>query len=220
MILHDYHRSSAAFRVRIALNLKNVAYSVRTWNLDARDHYSPAYVHINAQGLLPTLVDGSLTLTQSAAIVEYLEEKIRTAPLLPDDLAGRARVRAIFNQLVCDVHPLTTRRVGRYLDEQLGAPAQAVTEWKQAWIINGLRTLDATLAADPRTGAFCHGDTPSLADIALVPQVVSAQALQIDINTVPTIAEIFDHCMKLPAFRDAHPDHCSSSLQQADPQAH
>lgn len=218
MILHDYHRSSAAFRVRIALNLKNVAYTALAWDLDQHAQRTAPYLEVNPQGLVPALEDGAPPLFQSGAIIEYLDEKYNAAPLLPDDALGRARVRGIFQQLTCDIHPLTTRRVAWYLDEQFAATAHEVIQWRRAWVFEGLQALETSLAASPHTGRFCHGDTPTLADVGLVPQVVSAQTLQIDLEAMPTISRIHANCMQVGAFRDAHPDNCSSSPHLA-PQA-
>ncbi|MEW6345894.1 MAG: maleylacetoacetate isomerase [Pseudomonadota bacterium] len=207
--LHDFHRSSASFRVRIALNLKRLRYDQVVHDLDTGAHRASAYLAVNPQGLLPALVTGTQVLTQSLAILEFLETAYPDPPLLPATPLEQARVRALFQVVAADTHPLTTMRAGHYLKAMLGADDAAVKRWKQHWMIDGLAALETLLAADPATGRYCHGTHVSFADIALVPQVVSAQKLGIVIEEFPAIARIVEHCMQLQAFQDAHPDACS-----------
>lgn len=210
MVLHDYYRSSSAFRVRIGLNLKGVAYSIQVHSLDEQAHRSSTYLKINPHGLLPALEDAGQTVFQSGAILEYLDEKIALPMLLPRDLPGKARVRGLFYHVACDIHPLTTRRVTGYLQQRGATPEETLT-WKRAWMREGLFSLEVALASHPATGLFCHGNEPSLADIALVPQVVSALTQGVMLDDLPTVLRIYERCMALPAFRDAHPDCCSSN---------
>src|SRR5579864_2049573 len=170
MKLYGYSRSSAAFRVRIALNLKKLDCENAFIHLRRGDQSGPRYLGVNPQGLVPALeVDGQ-TLTQSLAIIEYLDETHPEPPLLPRDAAGRARVRALAAIVACDIHPLDNLRVLRYLHGPLGHDQGAIETWYNHWIDSGFRALEPLLAEDDRTGAFCHGDRPGLADIALVPQ--------------------------------------------------
>ena len=177
MKLYGYFRSSAAFRVRIALNLKGLDYENAFIHLRRGDQAAPEFLGINPQGLVPALEIDGQTLTQSSAIIEYLDETHPEPPLLPRDAAGRARVRALAAIVACDIHPLNNLRVLRYLHGPLGHDQGVIETWYNHWIDSGFRALERLLADDPRTGAFCHGDTPGLADIALVPQVVQRRAL-------------------------------------------
>jgi maleylacetoacetate isomerase len=206
MKLYGFFRSSAAFRVRIALNLKGLAYESAAIHLRRNDQTKPEYLGVNPQGLVPTLeVDGE-TLTQSLAIIEYLEETHPEPPLLPQTPAERARVRALADIVACDIHPINNLRVLRYLTHSFGRGESEIASWYNHWLEAGFQALEGLLAPDPRTGLFCHGDRPGLADIALVPQVVNAERYRLDMGPYPTITRIFDRCMKLGAFTDAHPD--------------
>jgi len=206
MKLYGFFRSSAAFRVRIALNLKQLDYDQAFIHLRRGDQSQPAYLGVNPQGLVPALeIDGE-TLIQSLPIVEYLDETHPEPPLLPADAAGRARVRALAAVVACDIHPINNLRVLRYLMRPLGHDQAAVEAWYNHWIDEGFRALEGMLAGDRRTGRFCHGDQPGLADIALVPQVVNSQRYQLDLAPYPTIARIYETCMKLDAFAAAHPE--------------
>jgi maleylacetoacetate isomerase len=205
MKLYGYFRSSAAFRVRIALNLKMLDYDAAFIHLRRGDQGQPEFLGINPQGLVPALeIDGD-TLIQSLPIIEYLDETHPQPPLLPPDAAGRARVRALAAIVACDIHPLNNLRVLRYLHGSLGHDQGAIGSWYNHWIDSGFCALERLLAADRRTGAFCHGEQPGLADIALVPQVVNAERYQLDLGPYPTITRIFKTCMKLDAFAAAHP---------------
>lgn len=206
MKLFGFFRSSAAFRVRIALNLKGLAHSDAFVHLRRGDQRSGDYLGVNPQGLVPALeVDGE-TLIQSMAIAEYLDETHPEPPFLPADPVGRARVRALAAIVACDIHPINNLRVLRYLARQLGHDQAAIEAWYNHWIASGFEALERLLATDRRTGGFCHGDRPGLADIALVPQVVNSERYRLDLSPYPTISRIFATCMKLDAFAAAHPN--------------
>jgi maleylacetoacetate isomerase len=206
MKLYGYFRSSAAFRVRIALNLKNLDYDNAFVHLRRGEQAQPEFLGLNPQGLVPALEVEDHRLIQSMAIIEYLDETHPDPPLLPRDAVGRARVRALAAIVACDVHPLNNLRVLRYLHRPLGADQDAVATWYNHWIDSGFHAIEGLLAGAGESGVFCHGDQPGLADIALVPQVVNAERYRLDLAPYPTIARIFENCMKLDAFAAAHPD--------------
>jgi maleylacetoacetate isomerase len=206
MKLYGYFRSSAAFRVRIALNLKGLAYDAASIHLQRNEQTRPEFLGINPQGLVPALVDGDATMIQSLSIIEYLDETHPDPPLLPRSAPERARVRALAQIVACDIHPINNLRVLRYLRHRLGADDAAIAAWYNHWIAAGFEAFERLLAGDPRTGAFCHGGTPGLADIALVPQVVNAQRYRLDLGPYPMISAIYERCMALDAFAAAHPD--------------
>lgn len=206
MKLYGFFRSSAAFRVRIALNLKGLSYETAAIHLRRNDQVKPEYLGINPQGLVPTLEDGGRTLIQSMAIIEYLEEIYPDPPLLPRPAAERARVRALANIVACDIHPVNNLRVLRYLTHSFGRDDADIAAWYNHWIAAGFEALEALLAGDARTRAFCHGDQPGLADVTLIPQVVNAGRYRLDMAPYPTIARIFERCMTLDPFRAALPD--------------
>ncbi len=205
MRLYSYSRSSAAFRVRIALNLKKLTYDTISIHLRRGDQAGAEFRGVNPQGLVPALETDGHTLIQSLAIIEYLDETHPEPPLLPRDPAGRARVRALAAIVACDIHPIDNLRVLRYLQRPLGHDEAAVAAWFNHWIEEGFGALEQLLAADGRTGRFCHGDQPGLADIALAPQVVNAERYRLDLHPYPTITRIFESCMKLDAFAAAQP---------------
>jgi maleylacetoacetate isomerase len=205
MKLYSYFRSSAAFRVRIALNLKKLDYDTTAIHLRRNDQSKRDYRGINPQGLVPTLEDDGRTLIQSLAIIEYLDEIHPEPPLLPKDPADRARVRALADIVACDIHPINNLRVLRYLTHQLGHDDAAIGNWYNHWIAAGFEGLEPLLAQDARTGAFCHGDSPGLADIALVPQVVNAERYRLDLAPYPTLTRIYQNCIRLEAFTAAQP---------------
>jgi maleylacetoacetate isomerase len=206
MKLYGYFRSSAAFRVRIALNLKGLSYEQFSIHLRRNDQAKPEYRGVNPQGLVPALETDGHTLIQSLAIIEYLDETHPEPPLLPAAPADRARVRALSEIVACDIHPINNLRVLRYLTHTYGKSESDIGPWYNHWIDAGFQALETLLASDPRTGTFCHGDRPSLADVALVPQVVNAERYRLDMLPYPTISRIFAACMELPAFAAAHPD--------------
>src|SRR5215472_16365914 len=206
MKLYGYFRSSAAFRVRIALNLKKLNYETAPIHLRRNDQSTADYLAVNPQGLVPTLVDGDRRLIQSLAILEYLDEAYPEPPLLPAHRDERARVRGLAEIVACDIHPINNLRVLRYLTHSLGHDEAAIADWYNHWIAAGFQALEALLSEDARTGRFCHGDTPGLADVALVPQVVNAERYRLDPGPYPTISRISRHCMTLEPFQAAHPD--------------
>ncbi len=207
MKLYTYFRSSAAYRVRIALNLKGLDYEAVPVHLlrEGGQHLMDNYLTINPSGLVPALQDDRMTLTQSMAIIEYLDELHPMVPLLPKDAVGRARVRELAQIIACDIHPVNNLRVLKYLVKHLGLSEEAKTDWYRHWVIEGLRSVEAHLARNLGTGRFCHGDTPTIADCFLVPQVFNAQRFDIDVDAYPTIARINALCVDLPAFKAAHP---------------
>jgi len=206
MKLFGFFRSSAAFRVRIALNLKGLSYEDAFIHLRRGDQRRDDYLAVNPQGLVPALeVDGH-TLIQSMAIIEYLDETHPQPAFLPADPVGRARVRALAAIVACDIHPINNLRVLRYLARPLGHDQAAIETWYNHWIETGFAAFEQLLTGDGRTGEFCDGDKPGLADIALVPQVVNSERYRLDLSPYPTIARIYANCMKLDAFAAAHPN--------------
>ncbi|SHM31618.1 maleylacetoacetate isomerase [Duganella sacchari] len=207
MKLYTYFRSSAAYRVRIALNLKGLAYDAAPVHLlrNGGEQLSDAYRAVNPAMLVPALEDDGNVIGQSLAIIEYLEETHAATPLLPSDALGRARVRALALTVAADTHPLGNLRVLKYLTGQLGVTEEVKLGWQQHWLRTGLATLEALLANDARTGRFSHGDTPTLADCCLAPQVFGAQRFGVDMSPYPTVMRIHAACGELPAFQQAHP---------------
>lgn len=205
--LYTYFRSSAAYRVRIALNLKGIDYQAVPVHLvkGGGQHKSLDYLALNPQGLVPALETDGQVLTQSLAIMEYLDETHPETALLPADALGRARVRAIAQAIACDIHPINNLRVLQYLGGTLGLDQAAKDTWYRHWVETGLRAVEAMLDRDPRTGAFCHGDQPGLADCCLVPQVFNARRFNCDLTALPTIVRIADRCEKIDAFNRAAP---------------
>ncbi len=205
MILHGYYRSSASFRVRIALNLKAIDYRDTPWHLRHGAHLDATFGAMNPHKMIPVLDDDGTLLTQSLAIIEYLDETHPSPAFLPSNPRERAYVRALAQSIACDIHPIDNLRVLKYLREQFNADEAAIGAWYNHWIAKGFAGLEATLASDPRTGQYCFGDAPGFADILLVPQVVNAGNYKLDMRPYPTIERIFDHCMTLAAFERAHP---------------
>jgi maleylacetoacetate isomerase len=207
MQLYDYFRSSASYRVRIALNLKGLPYEVVPVNLvrNGGEQLSAEYRRINPDALVPALVDEGAALTQSLAIIEYLEETHPKPSLLPGDAADRAYVRGIALSIACDIHPLNNLRVLRYLVRQLHVAEEDKNAWYRHWCEQGLAALETSLARDKRVGTFCYGDTPTLADCCLVPQIANAQRLECDLSGMPTIMRINAACLATDAFANAAP---------------
>jgi len=208
MKLHSYFRSSASFRVRIALALKNLDYEYAAVHLlqGGGQQFAPAFKAMNPAALVPVLEDEDGTvLSQSLAIIEYLDETRPQPPLLPGDAVARARVRAIALAIACEIHPLNNLRVLGYLVKTLGVSEEQKNAWYRHWVETGLATVETMLAADPRTGACCHGDLPTLADICLVPQIFNAQRFNCRLDHVPTVMRIHEHCLRLPAFAQSVP---------------
>ena len=208
MKLYTYFRSSAAYRVRIALNLKDLAYETVPVHLTrgGGEQLTAAYRELNPQALVPVLEDGTRHLTQSLAIIEYLDEVHPKPPLLPRDPQGRARVRALALAIACDLHPLNNLRVLNYLTGPMGLGNEAKQAWYCHWIAQGLGALEATLAKDGQTGKFCHGDAPGLADCCLVPQMANARRFKCDVVPYPTLLKIESNCQALDAFQRAAPE--------------
>ena len=205
MKLYGYWRSSAAYRVRIALNLKGLAYDIVSINLAKGEHGHADYAAVNPQGLVPVLEDDGERLYQSLAIIEHLEETHPEPPLLPRDPAGRCRVRSLALIVACEIHPLNNPRVLNYLTGNLGISEAQKLAWYDHWVKTGFTALETRLTTERSTGRYCHGDTPTLADIALVPQVANALRFNVDMSGFPTIRHINDACQKLEAFQKAAP---------------
>lgn len=207
MKLYTYFRSSAAYRVRIALHLKDIPYQAVPVHLlrDGGQQLQPSYRSVNPSALLPALDDDGAIVTQSLAVLEYLEETHPATPLLPADALGRARVRALALTIACDIHPIGNLRVLKYLKQHLDIGEDAKLEWLQHWMREGFQTLETLLAGHPDTGRFCHGDTPTLADCCLLPQLFNAERFGLDLTPYPTIRAIQTACAALPAFIAAHP---------------
>lgn len=206
LTLHGYYRSSAAYRVRIALNLKGLAYEKTFIHLRNGDQFSDDYAILNPQQQVPTLVtdDGNI-LVQSPAILEWLEEVYPEPALLPSDPLGRQRVRALAAVPGCDIHPIGNLRVLQYLQTDLRQNAEAAAAWSRHWIGLGFTALERMLAEHPATATFSHGDTPTLADLYLVPQMFNAARFKVDMSQFPTIQRIHDACNELEAFVNAAP---------------
>lgn len=205
MKLYDYFRSSAAYRVRIAMNLKELSAEREFIHLRKGEQRGDAYRAINPQKLVPTLIDGDVTLTQSLAIIEYLNETKAGPALLPSDPAGRARVRQLAQIIACDIHPINNLRILGYLTGKLGLSEEQRDEWYRHWVKEGFEALEALLQ-DKATGTFCHGDQPTLADICLVPQVFNGLRFKVDMAPYPVINRIYAQCNTLEAFAEAKPD--------------
>ncbi|WP_018991012.1 maleylacetoacetate isomerase [Aromatoleum toluclasticum] len=208
MKLYTYFRSSAAYRVRIALNLKGLAWDAVPVHLvrDGGEQRQPAYLELNPVGLVPTLDDDGQLLTQSLAIIEYLDETHPEPGLLPAGAADRARVRAIAQAIACDIHPINNLRVLQYLKREFGISDAQRDAWYRHWVEVGLAGVEQLLARDKRTGTFCHGDAPTLADCCLVPQVFNARRFGCDLSAMPTVRRIAERCATLEAFRLAAPE--------------
>jgi maleylacetoacetate isomerase len=205
--LYTYFRSSAAYRVRIALNLKGLAYEAVPVHLlrDGGQQNQPAYRALSPLGTVPALQTGEGAFTQSLAIIEYLDETHQLPPLLPASAAERARVRALAQTIACDIHPVNNLRVLQYLGKHFAATQEQKDAWYRHWVGEGLRAVEQLLVGDSRTGAFCHGDAPTLADCCLVPQVFNARRFDCPLDAMPTIRRIVAACEALPAFRNAAP---------------
>lgn len=207
MRLHGYYQSSAAYRVRIALNLKGLSYENLTHHLRKGEQRDPAYLRLNPQGLVPALeTHDPAVLTQSLAIIEYLEEVHPQPALLPSPPLDRARVRALAQVCAIDIHPINNLRVLKYLKAGFGLGQERIDAWYRHWVKEGFSALETLLASDARTGRYCHGDEPGLADICLIPQVFNARRFKVDMARYPTIDRVANAAANLPAFEKAHPD--------------
>jgi len=208
MKLYNFFRSSASYRVRIALNLKGVQYEYVPIHLrrGGGEQYTPAYKALNPQGIIPTLEDGGRVLTQSLTIIEYLEERYPAPPLLPRDPADRATVRSMALAVACEIHPVQNLRVLNYLKDVLHHTEEELNAWSRHWITQGLTALEQMVRAAPNRGAFCFGNMPSLADLCLVPQLVNARRFGCDLSACPALVQIDATCCALPAFAQAAPE--------------
>jgi len=208
IILHNYFRSSASYRVRIALNLKKLEYEYRGVHLtrSGGEQHLPAFRELNPQALVPVLDHRGDRLTQSLAILEYIEEMWPKPALLPPTAFERARVRALALVVACEIHPLNNLRVLHYLTGTLGATSDAKDEWYRHWVRTGLEALENELADRGDTGEFCHGSTPTIADCCLIPQLFNARRFHCDLSPYPTLLAIERNCLALAAFRDAAPE--------------
>jgi maleylacetoacetate isomerase len=208
MKLYNYFRSSASFRVRIALNLKGLPYDYISVHLAKGDHKKPEFAEVAAAGLVPLLeLDDGTRLDQSLAMMEYLDETHPTPALLPADALGRARARALAQSIACEIHPLNNLRVLKYLVKDMGQSEEAKNTWYVHWCRTGLESFEKQLAQLPQS-TYCYGDTPTLADCCLVPQIFNAQRFNTPTDGLPRIMAAFDNCMKLDAFIKAGPKHC------------
>jgi maleylacetoacetate isomerase len=204
IVLHDYYRSSAAYRVRIALNLKGLEYESRTVNLLHSEQQGDEYRALNPHGLVPMLEIDGCKLTQSLSIIMYLATRYPEPPLLPADAADAAHVRSMALSIACDIHPVNNLRVLKYLKGELGASQDEVDAWYRHWIVQGLAPLEAVAA--PRAGAFLFGDTPTIADVCLVPQLFNARRFDVPLDAYPTLLRADANANTLDAFAAAHPD--------------
>ena len=206
MELYNYFRSSASYRVRIALALKGLEYDYKPVHLTKNEHLHESYAAVSASRLVPLLRDGDHMLTQSLAIIEYLDETHPEPPLLPKAPAERARVRALALDVACEIHPLNNLRVLRYLVRDLKVSEDDKDRWYRHWVETGLEVVERQLAAQP--GTYCHGSTPTLADCCLVPQIFNAQRFKCRTDHIPQTMRVYEACMKLPAFSKTQPSEC------------
>ncbi|MEH6626536.1 MAG: maleylacetoacetate isomerase [Motiliproteus sp.] len=211
MILYDYYRSSASYRVRIALNLKRLEYQQVSVNLLQMEHRSAAYLQRNPQGLVPVLEDDHGLLSQSLAICEYLDEAYPGPKLLPESASGRARVRCLAQIIACEIHPMNNLRALKYLQGELNISDDQKAQWYQHWVAEGFAALEQKLSQDPETGKFCQGDQPGLVDLCLVPQMFNARRFNCELAAYPTLVRIDSACQQLQAFAAAHPDRQADS---------
>ena len=204
MRLFTFFRSSAAYRVRIALNLKGVPHDMVPVHLRRSEQNHESYRTLNPMGLVPTLEDGGAVINQSMAILEYLEETYPNPPLLPDNPVDRAHVRAIAFTIACDIHPLQNLRVLQYLSRNYGFEQAQIDDWYRHWVSQGLLAVEKMVK--PKSGKFCFGDQPGLADLCLVPQLANARRVSADLTLMPTLLRIEEHCQAMEAFQRAAPD--------------
>lgn len=207
LVLHNYFRSSSAYRVRIALGLKGLPFDYVSVHLnrDGGEQFQPAFSRRNPQQLVPVLSDGEFDVGQSLAIIEYLDEAYPDTPLLPSTAQARARVRQLSLAMACDIHPLNNLRVLKYLTGPMGLDEAAKGEWISHWHGIGLAALEADLARDAQRGRYCVGDTPTMADCCVVPQLFAARRFGMDLEPFPTLLAVEAACLTLPAFEQAHP---------------
>ena len=209
-ILHNYFRSTTSARVRIALNMKSIDYQYKAYSLLPNEHKSAAYLKLNPQGLVPALEIRSQhskpkIITQSLAIMEYLDEAYPHPPLLPKTAIGRARVRSLSQIIGVDIHPINNLRILRYLDQEFGADDSAKKKWFHQWAHAGFSALETRLSSEPETGVFCHGSLPSMADICLYAQMFNNARFGMDMDAYPAVMRIYKECENLPAFQAGSP---------------
>lgn len=205
-VLHNFFRSSASYRVRAALSLKDLDYEYRSYVLRNGEQRGDAYLALNPQGLVPTLETPQGALSQSLAILEWLDEAHPEPPLLPADPWARARVRSLAHAIALDVHPLNNLRVLQYIQQVFGADDAAVAVWFRHWVAEAFAAVETRLAGEPETGRYCHGDTPGMADLCLAAQVVNNRRFDVDMTPYPAINRVFDALMGLRAFEAALPE--------------
>ena len=210
MELYNYFRSSASYRVRIALAIKGLAHDYMPVHLANSEQLGESYATVSASRLVPLLKDGDAVLTQSLAIIEYLDETHPQPPLLPADALGRARVRALAHDIACEIHPLNNLRVLRYLTRDLKLSEDDKNRWYRHWVETGLEVVGRQLAAQP--GRYCHGEAPTLADCVLVPQVFNAQRFNCRTEHVPNVMRVFETCLQQDVFSETHPDACPDAF--------
>ena len=203
--LYSFFRSGTSHRLRIALNLKGLKSEYLPVDLRQEAHHLPEFKAINPQGLVPALMVDEMVLTQTPAIIEWLEETYPTPALIPQDVAPRLYVRTLAAIVACDMHPLNNRRILERLRNELGQDEATILEWCQTWIVDGFDAFEAQLKRHPHLGKFCCGDTPGLADVYLIPQVESALRFKLEMNRWPLIAKINANCLQIPAFYLAQP---------------
>jgi maleylacetoacetate isomerase len=206
--LYSYWRSSASFRVRIALALKGLGFDYRPVHLAKSEQLGAAFGARSKTQLVPLLVDGAAVIGQSLAIIEYLDELHPEPSLLPGDALARARIRSLALDIACEIHPLNNLRVLRYLSQEVGVSEASKNTWYRHWVESGLAAVERRLVSEAQTGRCCHGDSPTLADCTLVPQIFNAQRFGCDLGSMPTVMRVFAHCMALPAFQAAQPSAC------------
>jgi maleylacetoacetate isomerase len=208
LILYSYWRSSAAYRVRIALNLKHLTYELVPVHLLRKggEHRSKEFMELNPQGLVPVLTDGGRVMRQSGAIIEYLDEAYPDTPLLPVDIRSRSQVREMSQIVACDIHPLNNLRTLMFLEKEFGIKSKQKDDWYSYWINDGFRAMEIMLEQNLATGEFCEGDDPSMADCFLVPQVYNAKRAKIDMTPYPQISRIYENCMQMEEFVEASPE--------------
>jgi maleylacetoacetate isomerase len=210
MELYNYFRSSASYRVRIALALKGLAYDYKAVHLQKNEQMQESFAAVQASRLVPLLHDRDAWVTQSMAIIEYLDETHPAPPLLPADALGRARVRAVAQDIACEIHPLNNLRVLRYLVRDMKVSEDDKNRWYKHWVETGLEVVEQRLAAQP--ARYCHGDAPTLADCVLVPQIFNAQRFDCRLDHVPQVMRVFDACMQLDAFEKTRPEACPDAF--------
>ena len=208
MQLYNYFRSSASYRVRIALALKGLTYDYVPIHLVRNEQLNEPFSQLSAARLVPLLKHDDRILVQSMAIIEYLDETHPQPPLLPGDALARARIRALAQDIACEIHPLNNLRVLRYLVQDMKVSEDDKNRWYRHWTESGLEVVERQLSTQPETGRYCHGDTPTLADCVLVPQIHNAQRLKCRLDHLPSVMRVFDACMQLDAFAKTQPSAC------------